>query len=229
VTDFDLNRLGEIPDPYAPPAAGVTARPLDAASLPPSPTRARVRRARAAALVSALLFNGAWIAFVERRRDLAALAPRSVALGLGVPLLAALVALVAVARRGSRGLGGRVVELAALACGPPLFFAIGTLASATATPNAGPFVGPALRCMSAAALLAAAPFAVALLAMRRSFAASAGWRTAALGVTCGALAAATMSVACPNGEPMHVLVAHGAMMLVVGIAGAWLGARVTRA
>jgi hypothetical protein len=38
-----------------------------------------------------------------------------------------------------------------------------------------------------------------------------------------------MSVACPNGEPMHVLVAHGAMMLLVGLAGAFAGARLTRA
>jgi hypothetical protein len=229
MTDFDLNHLGEIPDPYAPPAADVAARAPDVASLPPSRTRANVRSARAAAILSALLFNGAWIAFIERRRDLGSLAPQTLAVGLGIPMIAAVVALVAVVRPGARGLGGRVAELAALVCVPPLLFAIGTLATASPAAAAGPFVGPALRCIGAAAVLAVAPFVVALLAMRRSFVSSAAWRTAALGVACGGLAAATMSVACPNGEPMHVLVAHGATMLFVGLAGAFAGARLTRA
>lgn len=229
MTHFDVTLLGEIPDPYTAPAGDVAPRTPDAAALPPSRTRADARRARAAALVSALLFNGAWIAFIERRRDLGALTPGALALGLGIPLTAAVVALVAVVRPGARGLGGRVVELAALVCVPPLLFAVGTLATTPPVPSTGPFVGPALRCMGAAAMLASAPFVVALLAMRRSFVSSATWRTAALGVACGALAAATMSVACPNSEPMHVLVAHGAMMLLVGLAGAFAGARLTRA
>jgi hypothetical protein len=229
MNDFDLSRLGEIPDPYTAPARDVAARALDVAALPPSRTRANVRSARAAALLSALLFNGAWIAFIERRRDVGALAPEALAVGLGIPLIAAVVALVAVVRPGARGLGGRVAELAALVCVPPLLFAIGTLAATAPVASAGPFAGPALRCMGAAAVLAVDPFVVALLVMRRSFVSSAAWRTAALGVACGALAAATMSVACPNGERMHVLVAHGAMMLLVGLAGAFAGARVTRA
>jgi len=229
MTDFDFSRLGEIPDPSAPPAADVAARAPHVASLPLSRTRADVQRARAAALVGALLFNGGWIAFVERRRDLGSLAPETLAVGLGIPMVASVVALIAVARPGARGLGGRVAELAALVCIPPLLFAISTLATVPPVAAQGPFVGPALRCMGVAAVLAVAPFIVAVLVMRRSFVASAAWRTAALGVACGGLAAATMSVACSNGEPMHVLVAHGAMMLLVGLAGAFAGARFTRA
>jgi hypothetical protein len=226
----DLRRLADIPDPLGAAASeGAALRPLDLGSLPPSPTRARVRTARAAALASALLLNGAWLAFVERRRDLASLPPSAIAVGVAIPLLAAAVALAGVVRSGPRGLGVRIAELVALVCAPPLLFAIGTLATVPAPDDAGPFLGPALRCMGVAALLALAPFVVAVLVMRRSFVSSIAWRTAALGVACGGLAAATMSVACSSRDPMHVLVAHGAMMLVVGVAGAFAGSRVTRA
>jgi hypothetical protein len=228
MTDFDLGRLAEIPDPLERPAASAP-RALDTAAWPASPTRAHARTARVAALVTALLFNGAWIAFVERRRDLAALSPGSVALGLAIPLVAGVIALAGVVRPGTRGLGVRLVELVALVCASPLLFAIGTLVTLRAVGEPGAFAGPALRCVGVSAILAATPLVVAVLVMRRSFVSAAAWRTAALGVACGGLAAATMSVACANNEPMHVLVAHGAMMLVGGVAGAWLGVRVTRA
>jgi hypothetical protein len=228
MTDFDLSRLAEIPDPLADRAARAPGRALEATAWPASPTRARVRSAQLAAFVSALLFNGAWLAFVEHRRDLGSIAAASVALGLGLPLVAAIAALVAGVRPGARGLGARVVEIAALVCLPPVLFAIGTLVTLPPAAGAGPFFGPALRCMGVSAILAADPFVVALLVMRRSFASAARWRTAAIGVACGGLAAATMSLACPSTEPLHVLVAHGAMMLVGGLAGALAGARVTR-
>jgi hypothetical protein len=229
MTDFDLKRLAEIPEPLAQRAAPTsTSRPLKTDSWPPSPTRARVRSARAAALATAVLFNAAWLVLVERRGDLASLSGASVALGLAIPLVASLVALVAVIRPGARGLGVRLAELVALVCMPPMLFAIGTLVTLPAD-GAGPFLGPALRCVSVSAILTVTPFVVALFVMRRSFVSSAAWRTAALGVACGGLAAATMSVVCANSEPLHVLVAHGAMMLVGGVVGAWAGARVTRA
>jgi|HubBroStandDraft_2_1064218.scaffolds.fasta_scaffold03751_2 hypothetical protein len=229
MTDFDLTRLAEIPDPLAERAAPTPAgHPLRVVSWPASPTRGRLRTARAAALAMAVLFDAAWIAFIERRRDLASLPPESIALGLGIPLVAAVVALVAVVRPGARGLGMRLAELVALVGVPPLLFAFGTLVTSPAQ-GAQPFVGPALRCIGVSAILAAAPFVVGLLVMRRSFVSSAGWRTAALGVSSGALAAATMSVACANGDRLHVLVAHGAIVLFGGVAGAWAGARITRA
>jgi hypothetical protein len=229
MTDFDLSRLAEIPDPLAEPGPTAPGRPLDAAAWPPSPTRARRRTALVAAVVSALLFNAAWIAFVERRRDLPSLPTESILLGLAIPLAAAVLALLAVVRPGARGLGVRAAELVALVGVPPLLFAIGTLATAPMTVGPEPFVGPALRCFGVSAILAADPFVVALLVMRRSFVSSAAWRTAALGVASGALAAATMSVACANGGAMHVLVGHGTIMLAGGLVGAWAGSRITRA
>ncbi len=231
MTDFDLSRLDDVPDPLggAAPARPDGGPSIDVAALPPSPTRGRVHASRAVALAGALLFDAAWIAFVERRPDIGSLPAWSVALGLGLPLIAAAAALVAVMQPGPRGLGRRFVELAALVCAPPVFFAIGTVATMPAAAHTGPFVGPALRCIGVAGVLAAGPFAFGLLAIRRSFASAAAWRTAALGVACGGLAAATMSIVCPNSEPLHVVVAHGAMMLVYGLAGALAAGRVTRA
>jgi len=54
-------------------------------------------------------------------------------------------------------------------------------------------------------------------------------RRAALGVACGGLAAASMSLCCFHREMLHVLIGHGSMMLVGGVAGALLGRRFTRA
>jgi hypothetical protein len=196
--------------------------------MPRSPTRSNVRRARVVALVCALLFDAAWFAFFERRGDLGSLPPSSIALGLALPLAAAGVALTATVRRGASGLGGGVVEVVALVCAPPLLFAGGTFLVAPADATEGAFVAHATRCIVATAVLAAGPLALGLLALRRSFVAAAAWRSAALGVACGGFAAATMSVSCPDSGAVHVVVAHGLMMLVAGAAGA-LASRITRA
>jgi hypothetical protein len=54
------------------------------------------------------------------------------------------------------------------------------------------------------------------------------WRTVALGVACGAFAAAAMRSVCLNDNPWHVLAGHGAGILLGALIGASLS-RVTRA
>jgi len=226
--DLDLRRLADIPDPFS-GAAGKAPRPHGERPTAPSPARARVRELRVMAVAVALLSQAVWLTLVERRSDMAASSPWALLLGIGIPLVAAALALTAAAGPGSIGLGEPMSRLAALVALSVAVFVVGTtLFGAPQDSEAGLFWGHALRCMAVTAVLAAAPLALGVWSFRHAFAAAATWRSALLGVASGALAAATMSLACSNGGALHVLVGHGAMMLAGGAVGAALG-RATRA
>jgi hypothetical protein len=223
--DPDLRDLRAIPDPFA--AANLP----PPAKLPPlvaSPTRAELRRRRIIAAASIVSYEVAWVVVVERRRDLPSLPAWTVALGLLVPLTAAALAFGAAGSKGKRGLGMPAPWLAALCILSPVVFVLATLATSPPDAEAGHFWDLAVRCMAVTVLLTAVPLALGVLVLRHAFVAASRWRTAALGIACGALAAATMSLACWHSGALHVVVGHGAMMLVGGGVGALLGARITR-
>jgi len=227
--NFDIDALGRIPDPYGAEGRPVPSPPVVAAA-GAAPTRAQRRRGRALALAGALGYEVAWTIVVERRADLDAVPALGLALGLGFPLLACALAASAVLRRGPRGLGASPAYLSAAVLLGPLVFAIGTwLVAPHQAETADVFWSRALRCIRMTAVLAAVPLALGMLAYRRAFVAAATARTTALGVGCGAIAAATMSLVCSDGAAEHVIVAHGAMMLVAGALGALLGRRFARA
>lgn len=223
--DLDLARLGQIPDPFAAPSE---APPMKAAR-PPSPTRQAVRGRRAVVAAVIVLFEVGWVAFVEHRPDLPSLPPWTIAAGLAIPLLAGTLAFGAVSSRGRKGLGAPAWGLALLATLPPLLFAAITLAVNPPEPPGEPFWNYAVRCMALSAFLVSVPVALGAFAFRHAFPAASSWRTAALGVACGAVGAAIMSLVCPHGGALHVIVGHGSMMLVFGVVGALLGRRITRA
>jgi hypothetical protein len=227
--DFDVGRLAEIPDPFAgdPVAPGLgRAAPAHTASA----TRARVRALRALAAGLAVAFEITWLARTGFRPNLRTTPAPILALGFLVPLVGSALALRAVTRAGAHGLGEPTARVAALVFGPPLLFAAATLLVAREAEAAGggSFWGGAFGCLTATGLLTIVPLALGALAFRRAFPSASRWRSAALGVACGAIAAATIWLACPNGSPLHVLVAHGAAMLVGGLLGASVVARVTR-
>lgn len=226
--DLDLTRLAQIPDPFATAAEAPDVPPSKAAR-PPSPTRPDVRRSRAIVGLVVLIFEAGWVAFVERRPDLPSLPPWTIVAGLAVPLLAGLLAFGAVSGRGRKGLGVPVWALASLATLSPLLFAAITLVVNPPEPPGEPFWNFALRCMGLTAFLVSVPAALGVYAFRHAFPAASSWRTAALGVACGAVGAAIMSLVCPHGGALHVIVGHGSMMIVFGVAGALLGRRITRA
>jgi hypothetical protein len=86
----------------------------------------------------------------------------------------------------------------------------------------------AVGCAAVTAVLTAGPLVLGMLAFRHAFVASSRWRTGALGVACGALAAATMDFTCSDPTALHVVVGHGTAMVAGGLAGAFLGSRITR-
>ncbi len=222
--DFDLNRLADIGDPFAEDARAPI-RPADRTRLPPagsSPTRSGVRTRRSIALAAALFCDAAWLVFRERRPDLASASAWSLALGIAIPLGASVLALSAAVRNGPRGLGAPAARVAALAVAAPLLFALATALAAPADAGDPRFWRHAAGCMAVTAILALGPVALGLWAFRHAFPAAAGWRTAAVGVAAGALAASTMSLACPITSAAHVILGHGVVMIVTAVVGGLL-------
>jgi hypothetical protein len=226
--DANFKHLADIPDPFA--DAEVAPQPApDAGRLAHAHPRSRVRAARSAALLVALLFEAAWLLFIEHRPDLAAASPGRIAVGVAVPFAAAAIAWLAVTRPGALGLGAPSSRLAVLGTVSVAIFVVGTLLASPLGAEGPGFWGRAVRCIAVTSVLAAAPIAVGLWAFRHAFAAAAPWRSGLLGVSAGALAATTMSIACADGNAMHVLIGHGAMLIVGAIVAASVGRLVTRA
>ena len=166
--DFDLNRLADIGDPFA-GEAGAPIRAADRSRFPlraGSPTRSGVQKLRVAALVAALLYEAAWLVFVERRSDLASASPGELAAGIAIPLCAAALALAAATRKGPRGLGAPAARVAALALAAPLLFVIATAVAAPSEAGDPLFWRHAVGCMTVTAVLALGPMALALWAFR---------------------------------------------------------------
>jgi hypothetical protein len=225
---FDLDRLGDIPDPFA----GADVAPVRAGApkgMPPSPSRAELRSNRVAALVAAVVYEGLWLTLFEHRADLGVASRVSLALGVGIPLGAGALAMAGGIRGGGLGLGESARRLAALVGVSVALFVVGTTVFAPADTEAGRFWGHTLQCMAITSALAAVPLALGVWAFRRSFVVSSRWRGACIGTAAGALAAATMSLLCSTDGVGHVLLGHGIMMVVGAAAGAVFGAKVMRA
>jgi hypothetical protein len=226
--DVDLERFAEIGDPFVDAARSPVER-LDPHRMARSPTRSRLRMLRAIALLAALIYDGAWVVFVERRPDLNSISPTRLALELAIPFAAAALAVSAVARRGEQGLGERQARVVTLAVASPALFIAATLLVAPPEADDVLFWRHAIGCMLVTAFLAMGPLALGVWAFRRAFVAAPSWRMASLGVACGALAAATMGIVCPISSASHIVLGHGVMMFVAGVGGAVLGQRLCRA
>jgi hypothetical protein len=180
-------------------------------------------------LCAAVLYEGVGLVLCGARPDLASLPASSLGLEIAVPFIAAALAFAAVSRRGILGLGEPAARLAAGVVGAPLFFAIITLLLWPNDAGGAAFWPQARACFISTAILAAGPLVLGTLALAHAFAAASGWRTAALGVASGAFAAMAMAIVCPNGGAFHLLVGHGAVMVVMGLAAAWMGRRLLSA
>lgn len=223
----DRPGFADIPDPFG--DAGTSAAPHRPPPRPraPSPTRARTRAVRLLAIASALLYEVALAARLHMHA--AGRPPGTLAVGLAAPLAAGAVVVAIGARRGSLGLGPPAARVAlATAFGPALFVAA-SLLLLPAIDEDGQYWQHALACIITGTALAAGPVALLALAWRRAFASAATWRTAALGVASGALATTTLSLVCPDTSSWHVVVGHGAAMVLGGLAGAAVAHSTARA
>jgi len=227
----DLDRLFDIPDPAS--EASLSTRPLPPLPALPtkkSPTRDQRRSAITLTIGAALLYQIAWVALIEHRADIGRISTGLLLLGVAVPAALAAIVAGAALRRGPLGLGSSVSAFSAAIALSPVIFTIAALLSASRmTDETAPFWDRAVRCMAVTFVLTAPPMAMLSWIFRHAFVAASVWRTAALGVACGALGAATMSLACVHAEALHVVVAHGSMMILGGISGALVGRFFARA
>jgi hypothetical protein len=226
IADFESD-LAKIPDPFAREARSALPAPAPRPSAASS-SRSRRRALNFAAACGAVLYEGLGLAYFKTRPDLQTASTTLVSLELALPLAVALVALVAVSRRGRLGLGEPTAKLGAWVVGALLIFAVATLTLFPHDPVDAGFWSRAERCFLVTVGLGVGPLALAALALRTSFAAAAGWRTAAVGVVCGALAASTIALVCPDGGALHVLIGHGAIVLFMGLMAAMFVRRATR-
>ena len=224
----DLDRLSRVPDPFEGDDKLPAPPPLPAVA---APTRAEHHRRLLVAVAATLLLQAVWIALSRHALPLREVTVHHVVFGLGVPLVAAAVTWLLATSRGRAGLGAPASWLALGIALATLLFVTATLATAPADQDASglAFADRALRCMVQAGVLGVVSLGVFAIAFRNAFVAASTWRTAAIGVACGALAAATMSLACFHREAMHVLLGHGWMIVAGGVAGALVGRRFTRA
>jgi hypothetical protein len=226
--EMDLDRLADIPDPAA-----------ELAGLPPPPrrfqprarpaTRARVAAGRTYALSAALAYTAVLLALFNKRADLSSVPGRTLLLEIAIPLTACGLAFAIGVAPGRSGVGESKRMLVGVAVASPLLFALTTCLAGPADFDPEPFWGHGLRCLLVTGLFTLGPLGLAAWAFRGAFVASAGWRSAALGIACAGLAATAMSLICSTGSPAHVLVGHGGMMIVAGLVGAAFGRRLASA
>lgn len=209
-SDFDLRAFDDIPDPTA---GGVPAPPPPA-KLPASPTRGALRVRRAFAAVFAVGAAAALALALGPRGDLREASHGGLVPTIAVALLAALAGWFAAVHRPSGGAARWAPWLLA----PFALFAIaGMLHSGAGTPAS--MWRATIACLVGSMAIAAIPLAALLYAYRHAFATSARKRSLAIGIACGAIAAAAMELHCSVDSAAHMVAGHGSALLLAGLLG----------
>ena len=148
-------QLLDIPDPLASSQHAPPPMPLLPAVK--SATRAERKRSLTFVIAAAVVYQIAWLAFVEHRADLSRSSPTLLALGVIVPLVLAFAALSAAVGRGPRGLGVSVVALrTAILATPVSLSALASLVIASQiTDETDRFLDRAIRCIAVTCALSA--------------------------------------------------------------------------
>lgn len=178
----------------------------------------------------ALLLGAGWmlaqLVVFGFRHDLSSLpAHHWLALGLA-PLVGSAACLVAAFSGGRTGAGLRVSLLTALAlvC-PAALFVAGFGLSSRAAPGT---LEDAAYCFNVMLAWAALPLLAAAFALRRSFVARSGWRSALVGIAAGLAAASVVNLHCSVTDAMHMTLGHGLAVVVTGLVGAFVLERAVR-
>jgi hypothetical protein len=206
-------------------AEELKSRILDGVRREPSPPRNEQRRRVVLTLAAAVIVPLVAFLVVGAVRP----GPRPLALMLATTGGAIGIALAAVWTafgRGGQMLGRARTRLLAMTIAAPATFVVWKLAwsgkfeMADAWPDR-----PGLRCFALTLLFAAWPF-LALASVRRgsdpTHPRSLG---AALGVAAGTCAAVLVDLWCPVGYPRHVIGGHLVPIVLLGLAGVWIGHR----
>ena len=213
--------FSDVPDP----AATVARLPPPAAVVPaaPSPTRDQ-RRLR---ILIAAAIAAAWVVALTMRFGVRGDLDGAGLIKIGVWAAMGVAVVLAVApRRRALGPGARTLQAAVVAV--PVLFALVAAFTARGAPGDGLASGALFACATAGFALAAGPIAVAGLVARRAFAVHPVLRGAALGALGGLWGSIAIQAHCPVEALAHVLIAHGAPLLLGALLGAAFGARFGR-
>lgn len=209
----------DIPDPVRAAAAAGSPPPA-----PAEPSATRGQRRAWATLGGAVAV--AWIVLaiwaLGPRADLGSIGVLS---ELGLWVLAALIAFVIALHPGPRGLSLGVRALLVGLLLVPIVFVAVSLAWSSGAPDI-PFAWSTLAgCLAASTAMAGVPLLVAFLLFRRSFVTAAALRLSLFGGLAGFLGTLGCHAHCPTAHALsHVVVGHGASILVGAALGAVFGA-----
>lgn len=230
--DLELADLRAIPDPLD---AGAAAAPVVAPSSwgppawGPSPTRADARRWRVAAALLAVAWLAGVVLLLGLRIDLGDGATRTL-VQIVVPAVAGALVIGLALSTGRTGLGSRtgrlVAALAVAAVGFPVAALLGSGALLDPRPD---LVRGIAACAALVLLLGGVPLLAIGAALRRAFAANAGWRSVLVAAGAGLFGAAALGTHCSTHCGLHMALGHGLPAVVLALAGGVLLGRVTRA
>ncbi len=224
----DFSDVPDIPDA----ASRLRELPAELSSrtrLVSAPTRSDVQRRRWIALGVVAFWALAQIGALGVRFDFSKLPMSYIGLTFLLPLVLGIVGLAAAVQPGRAGLGaGRQWLVALILLGP--LSVIGT-ALLLPEPYAGGIAGDRasiFTCGNLALGWAAVPITAAALALRGAFVAGAVWRSALVGTACGLGAALAAQVRCPVTGALHIVLAHGGVVVSSVLLGAFVLTRATR-
>lgn len=231
-TRTEVSDFSDVPD--------VSSEPMRPLELPvalgaltrvqPALTRADVQRRRWLALGVVALWALAQFGALGVRFDFSRLSFGYVALTTLLPLAVGIAGLALALQPGRAGLGAdRGLLLGLVMVGP--LSVMGT-ALLVPEPYAGGLAGDTasiFMCGNLALGWAALPVLAASLALRGAFAASTTLRSAAVGAACGLGAAVAAQIRCPVTGAAHIALAHGGVVVISALLGAFLLPRATRA
>lgn len=233
--DFDLRRFDDIPDVLAPAEREADAAPRMAPRATTSaagPSRARVRRQRAAAFVASLAWLVWQVITLGPRTDTAKLGIAYPVAQIALPAVLGAVALGVALWPSRDGLGAGAASVRGVAVlsmlamtAVALFF---PLPFAYTPPGLFGFLQWVLICADIVAVMGVLPLALAAVVLRRSFVTAATEKSAAIGVACGLGAVTAMHLHCENLQPAHMVLGHMVPAAVLAVAGALLLRYVTR-
>jgi Negative regulator of sigma F len=225
--DFDFDKLSEIPDPLdpAPQPSSALPPPLDVRSVA-APKRSRIRSLQLAAFAVVMTLELA-LAMKLGFHFVQEMTPAYGMLAFVLPVIGSAVAMLLTVLPGRLGLGLPPSRIAAGLGFAVLTFAISTMASSEHASHT--FTVASTRgCAIASIVYGALAFGAGVLLFKRAFATNAWLRMTAFGVSTGLLGAVMIRTHCSTESLLHLVVGHGAALLVFSLLGATVGHRVAR-
>lgn len=233
MAEFDLSRLGEIPDPVSSFSGSGTPPPPTPSTMGDALTRGDMRRRRWLAIAG----SAGWLVAVSvalgirgdmGHGDSSHAALRTIVQVL-LPAAAGATVLVVAMSAGARGLGSRTrILTSAFAIAATIFPLAALIGSGVFFDDRPGVIRAILTCFALVLVLGGVPLVALGVALRHAFAANAPWRSVLVAGGAGLAAAAALGSHCSTQCGTHVAVGHALPAVFLAFAGGAILHRVTR-